>query len=259
MKRCYNYEILWVSVFALIILVVVALQPYKAETKEMFEKLDGEDMNSHSCPKLMNNSLILKDHYKKFNKNAKTIASFMEPGLSEKYMETDSKKHLKGMCIIPDNKISSYELNLMDDPVKGGPSQICKGVLEDKKTNKTIEVVMPYVRDVNSGCALVFNDYANDPKKVEDVLTNLQKLSDQYNEKAKQRNLDQKDRKQNEHNSYISTNNQLNNQRQNYDARTRTVSSSINKTQPELDMINAVNYQLRQQNQQLKEKQISTW
>lgn len=259
MKRCYNYEILWISVFALMILVVVALQPYQHRIKELYKELDGEDMNTHSCPKLMMNSIFLKNHYKNFNKNAKTIASFMEPGLSEEYMETDSKKQLKGMCIIPDNKIFSYDLKIQEDPMKGGPSQICKGVIQDKKTSQLTEVVMPYVRDVNSGCALIFNEYGNDPKKVEDVLNNLHILSNEYNEKAKQRNLDQKSIKQNEYNSFVSTNQQLKNEGKRYDGMNRTVSTKVNQTQPELDMTNAVNYQLKQQNSQLKDKLTSTW
>ena len=258
MKHCYNNEIFMVSAFALIILIYVALQPYMYHA-EAFAELDGEDINNHSCPKLMMNSVYLKNHYKGFNKNAKTVASFMEPGLSEQYMETDSKQYLKGMCVIPDNKIISYNLKLQDDPVKGGPSQICKASFENKKTNGITEVVMPYVRDVNSGCALVFSEYGNDPKKVEEVLSNLYILSDEYNEQVKQKNLEQKNSKKNEYNTYNNTDKQLNNVKDKYNGMNSRLVSKTSREQEQLNMTNAVNYQLRQQNQQLKNKVTSTW
>lgn len=258
MKRCYNYTILWVSVFALMILIVTALQPYEYK-KERFAELDGEDLNNHSCPKLMMNSVYLKNHYKKFNKEAKAIASFMEPGLSEEYMETESKKHLKGMCIIPNDKLISYNLKVQEDPIKGGPSQICKASFLNKKTNTTTDVVLPYVSDVNSGCALVFSEYGNDPNKVKEVLNNLHVLSNEYNEQMKQKNMDQKVTKQNEYNTFSSTDKELNKQRKSYDGKTTNLSSTVNQTQSQLDMTAAVNNQLNQQNQQLKNKLTSTW
>jgi hypothetical protein len=260
MKRCYNYELLWISIFALLLLVVVALQPYRIETfADKIKQLDGEDLNNHSCPKLMNNSVYLKDQYKNFNKNAQLIASLMEPGLSEEYMETESNKHLKGMCIIPDDKIGSYNLFVQEDPIKGGPSQICKATLTNKATNTTTDVVMPYVSDVNSGCALIFSEYANDPKQVETLLGNLQKLSDEYNEHVKQTNTEQKKRQQNQYNSYSSANKQIKQQTQSYQNLNDELSTKQQQTKSELDMTNAINKQLKQTNKQLKVRSVSTW
>lgn len=259
MKRCYNYEILWVSIFALLLLVVVALQPYKHAEGFSVKQLDGDDLNNHSCPKLMNNSVYLKDHYKNFNKNAKIIASFMEPGLSEEYMETESKKHLKGMCIIPDDKITSYNLFVQEDPLKGGPSQICKANLVDNNTNEVTEVVMPYVKDVNSGCALVFSEYGGDPKKVETLLDNLHKLSNEYNEKVKATNTEQKNVKQNEYKAFDNVNQQINKQTSKYNKMNNVISDKTQTTQSDIDMTNAVNYQLKQQNEYLKQRLTSTW
>ena len=257
MKRCYNYTTLWVSIFALLVLVLVAVQAYRIEG--FVTKLDGEDLNNHSCPKLMNNSVYLKDHYRNFNKNAKMIASFMEPGLSEEYMETESKKHLKGMCIIPDDKISSYNLFVQEDPVKGGPSQICKASLSNNITNEVTEVVMPYVSDINSGCALVFSDYGNDPKKVETLLDNLNKLSNEYNERVKAKNTEQKNMKQNEYNSFQNANTQINNEEQKYNRKNDNLSRRQEQKQRELDMVNAVYNQQKQQNQYFKTKLTPTW
>lgn len=261
MKRCYNYEILWVSVFALLLLVVAALQPYRPTERFAVEvkELDGEDLNNHSCPKLMNNSIYLKDHYKRFNTNAKMVASIMEPGLSEKYMETESKKHLKGMCIIPDDKIPSYSLFVQQDPVKGGQSQVCKATLTNKTTNNVTEVVMPYVSDVNSGCALVFSDYASDPNNVEKLLNNLHTLSDEYNQQVKQKNIELKNVKQNEFNSFANANRQINNERRNYQGMTNELVPQVNKRQTELDMENAQYNQQKQQNQIYKTKLTPTW
>lgn len=260
MKYCYKYRLFWVSVLALLLLIIVSPQPYKMESfADNIKPLDGEDLNNHSCPKLMNNSVYLKDHYKNFNKNAKTIASFMEPGLSEEYMETESKKHLKGMCIIPDDKIGSYKLSVQEDPVKGGPSQICKANFIDNNTNEVKEVIMPYVSDVNSGCALVFSDYGNDPKKVETLLDNLHKLSNEYNEKLKATNTEQKNTKQNEYNSFDNVNQQINKQTSQYVKMNDIISDKTQTTQKDIDMTNAVNYQLQKQNQYLKERLTSTW
>jgi hypothetical protein len=259
MKRCYNYEILWVSVFALLLLVVAALQPYTTEDFSQAKQLDGENLNNHSCPKLMNNSIYLKDHYRKFNRNAKVIASFMEPGLSEEYMETESKKHLKGMCIIPDDKIGSYNMFVQEDPVKGGPSQICKANLVNKQTNEVTEVVMPYVKDVNSGCALVFSEYGNDPKKVETLLDNLNKLSNEYNENVKAKNTQQKNIKQNEFNSFDNANKQINNEAMKYSRQNTRLSRHQQQKQRELDMNNAVYNQKQQQNKTFKDKLTATW
>lgn len=260
MKRCYNYELLWVSIFALLLLLVAALQPYKLENfADKIKQLDGEDVNNYSCPKLMNNSVYLKDHYKNFNKNAQLVATLMEPGLSEEYMETESNKHLKGMCIIPDDKIGSYNLFVQEDPIKGGPSQICKATLTNKTTNETTDVVMPYVSDVNSGCALIFSEYANDPKRVETLLGNLQKLSDEYTEQLKQKNNDQKNRQQNQYDSFSSANKQIRQQTQNYQNLNDVLSTKQQQTKSTLDMTNAINNQLKQKNKQLKDRSVSTW
>lgn len=259
MKRCYNKTILWVCVFAFMILMFSSFQPYKNKTERFATELDGEDLNNHSCPKLMMNSVYLKKHYKNFTKDQKTIASFMEPGLSEQYMETESKKYLKGMCIIPDNKMSSYNLKLQEDPVKGGPSQICKASFRNPKTNSMTDVILPYVSDVNSGCALVFSDYANDPNKVKDVLNNLNTLSNEYNEQLRQKNLEQKNSKQNEFNTYNNADKQLNRERQNYDTQTTKLADNVGQTQSSLDMTKAINNQVTQQNRYLKNKLTSTW
>lgn len=260
MKRCYNYEILWVSIFALLLLCVAALQPYNTEGFSVKSKeLNGEDLNNHSCPKLMNNSVYLKDHYKNFNRNARTIASFMEPGLSEEYMETDSQKHLKGMCIIPDDKISSYNLFVQEDPVNGWPSQICKATFTDNVTNEEKEVVMPYVSDVNSGCALVFSNYGNNPKQAEILLDNLSKLSSEYNEKIKAKNIQQKNIKQNEYNSFENVNRQINNSENTYNRTNERLSIKRDQKQRELDMATAIYNQRQSQNQQYKTKLTPTW
>jgi hypothetical protein len=259
MKHCYNKTFLWVSLFALMILIVSALHPYKHTTERFATELDGEDLNNHSCPKLMMNSVYLKNHYKTFNKDQKTIASFMEPGLSEEYMETESKKYLKGMCIIPDNKINSYNLKLEEDPIKGSPSQICKASFKNNKTNKMTDVILPYVNDVNSGCALVFSDYGTNPNNIKGVLNNLNTLSNEYNEQLKQKNLDEKKVKQNEYNTYNNTDKQLNNARQNYDNQNSKLTGSVSNAQSSLDMTKAVNNQLTQQNNQYKTKLTSTW
>jgi hypothetical protein len=260
MKRCYNYEILWVSIFALLLLVVAALQPYKTEGFAVNAKqLDGENLNNHSCPTLMNNSIYLKDHYNKFNKNAKMIASFMEPGLSEEYMETESKKHLKGMCIIPDNKITSYNLFVQEDPVKGGPSQICKASITDNITREEKEVIMPYVSDVNSGCALVFSEYGNNHKQVERLLDNLHILSNEYNEKVKANKIEQKNVKQNEYNSFDNANTQINNEERTYNNMTTNLTPEVQRSQSQLDMVNAVYNQQKQQKQYYENKLTPTW
>jgi hypothetical protein len=241
------------------ILIVTAFQPYHSKRERFANELDGENINNHSCPKLMMNSAHLKNHYKNFTKAQKTIASFMEPGLSEQYMETESKKYLKGMCIIPDSKITSYNLKLQEDPVKGGPSHICKASFRNPKTNSMTEVVLPYVNDVNSGCALVFSDYANDPNKVKEVLNNLNTLSNEYNEQLKKKNLDQKNSKQNEYNTYNNADKELNKQRVNYDSYNTRLTGSVSQAQSELDMTKAVNNQVSQQNKILKNKLTSTW
>lgn len=256
MKRCYNYGIFWISFFAILLLIVVALQPYKTEG---FSTLDGEDLNNHSCPKLMNNSAYLKNHYKNFNDNAKMIASFMEPGLSEEYMETESKKHLKGMCIIPDDKIVSYNLFVQEDPVKGGPSQVCKANLTNKITNEVTEVVMPYVNNVNKGCALVFSDYGNDPKKVETLLNNLDQLSNEYNEQVKAKNIELKNTKQNEYNSFENANRQIQSEEQKFKTMNDALLPELQETQNQFNMKNAVYNQQKQQNMYYKNKLTPTW
>jgi hypothetical protein len=263
MKHCYNSTILWVSVFALLILIVSTLHPYKNTNKngERFAatELDGEDLNNHSCPKLMKNSVYFKDHYDTFNKDQKSIVSFMEPGLSEEYMETESKRYLKGMCIIPDDKMNSYNLKLEEDPVKGSPSQICKASFKNKKDNSTTDVVLPYVKDVNSGCALVFSEYGKEPNKIKEVLNNLNTLSNEYNEQLRQKNLDQKTNKQNEYNTFNSADKQLNRRRRNYDNQNTKLTSNVSQVQSALDMTKAENNQVTQQNKHLKNKLTSTW
>jgi hypothetical protein len=257
MKRCdFNYELLWIGMIAVIVLLVVSLQPYKVN-KEAFnvQPLDSEDPNNHSCVKLMRNSVFLKDHYNKFSKDAKTIASFLEPGLTDVYMETDTKQQLSGMCIIPDTKLSSYKLEIIEDPIKGAPSRMCRGVSNDSK----VEVNMPYTHDGLNGCALTFSEYNNDPRKIENVLTNLHLLSNEKKEQIKKKAEEQINIKQNELNTMSSVNNQIVRQDRMYDRMNTRKVDQINQLSPSVDMNSNKNRELTTKNTELKNRLRSTW
>jgi hypothetical protein len=259
MKKCYNKVLLWVGVFAILLVVVVSIQPYNtffSKTEKYTTEPNGEDPNNHSCVKIMKSSPYLKAYFDKFNKNAKTIASVLDPGLSDQYMETDSVQVLKGMCIIPDgDKMTSYKLNIESDPNKGGTSSRCRAVSQNGK----IDLVLPYINDKVSGCGIVFSEYGNNPKKIERVLNDLYYLSNEENEKVKAKVKDQKNEVSSTLEILTGVNRGLVRRANNNNGKKARTDKEVNELQPTIDMHQQNNEKLMSINSNLKNRLTSTW
>lgn len=256
MKTCYDNKLLWIAIFALLVFIITSLQPYHYEKFVVDAgELDGEDRNNYDCAKLMENNIYFKDKYQSLNDNAKTIVSMMQPGLSEQYKETGTEKYMKSMCIIPKCKMDLFSFKLEQDPIKGGESKQCRATTKDGK----VEVIMPYVSDVTSGCALKFNDYAQQPEKVEILLNNLVKISDESNQKIKDNSINLRNVRQNEVNTLNEHNDNLQAEKNSYFDKNQQQVNQINELLPKVNDVETKYNDLQKQKQSLTDSLNTNW
>ena len=124
---------------------------------------DGNDANSQSCISLLNASISMKNYpYDKFNDNAKSVATMLDPGMSSQLSESTKLPVIKSRCMIPDNKFDTFGVSVND--------LVCTAKTQDN----TVNVTLPYVKDTISGCAININDKT--PQDVEAILSNLYTL-----------------------------------------------------------------------------------
>lgn len=241
-----RWFVLVVVVVAMVILSMYVWVWEGYSTKE----LDGENANNHSCVKLMKAYPLFDTRsWNNFRPEAKSVAHSLAPGMTDIFMETDTKTVMKGNCVVPELSMSSYNLT----KETRGDETVCVGQSEDGKVN----VVLPYMNDKVSGCGLVFNKY--DANKMEKVLLDLHYLSNEQNEKVKDKAKTKVAPLQNTVNAFNLLNNTINSQTSQYRGLATNAQARIDETQSSYDKEMANTSQLTAKNAELKARFTSTW
>lgn len=253
-----NLMLRWMSLFAVIVIVAVAVVFYGGGRRwiegYVSQEVDGENANNHSCVKLMKTYPLFKDKFDSWNKNkfkaeAQNVAYSLAPSLSDMYMESDVQTVMKGACIIPEQSMSSYNLTM---DVNGNEKR-CKGESENGK----VSVVLPYIDDKVSGCGIVFNNY--DAKRMENVLLDLHYLSTEHAEKMKDKAKEKVAPLQNTVSAFDNLNNTLKVQTAQYSGLVNRTKERVAQSKSSLDDANLRRVQLSTMNADLKAKFASTW
>jgi len=218
------------------------------------KELDGENANNHSCVKLMKAYPLFETKFdswslNKFKPEAQSVAHSLAPGMTDMFMETDTKTVMKGNCVVPALSMSSFNLT----KETRGDDTVCIGQSEDGKVN----VVLPYMDDKVSGCGLVFNKY--DANRMEKVLLDLHYLSNEQNEKVKDKARAKVAPLQNTVNAYNWLNNTINSQTAQFAGLANNAQTNVNQTQSAYDTATASTSQLTAKNAELKARFTSTW
>lgn len=250
----------WLVLVAIMVLAVVfAMVGYRAwEGYTSTKELDGENANNHSCVKLMKAFPLFKDKFNSWNGNkfkaeAQSVAYSLAPGMTDMFMESDTTTVMKGNCVIPDISMPSYNMRIETRSTMGGDETLCIGESEDGKVN----VVLPYMHDKVSGCGLVFNKY--DAKGMEKVLLDLHYLSDEQNEKLKDKAKARVNPLQNTVNAYNTLNNTLTSQSAQYRGLANNAQRRVEQTQSDYNAATAATSRLTSENADLKARFTSTW
>lgn len=154
------YMIPFIIVFTIALLIIVLVFSSLIHKERFNQEPDGNDANSQSCISLLNASISMKNFpYEKFNDNAKSVATMLDPGMSSQLSEATILPVIKSRCMIPDNKFGTFGVSVNDS--------VCTARTQDN----TVNVTLPYVKDTISGCAININDKS--PQDVEAILSNL--------------------------------------------------------------------------------------
>lgn len=157
------YRIQFVIVFSIALIILTTFIGCLIHKEYFNEEPDGNDANSQSCISLLNASISMKNFpYDKFNDNAKSVATMLDPGMSSQLSEFNQLPVVKSRCMIPKNKFDTFGVSVND--------AVCTARTQDN----TVNVTLPYVKDTISGCAININDKT--PQDVEAILSNLYTL-----------------------------------------------------------------------------------
>lgn len=250
----------WMLLIAIVILVAVFGMATAVRTFEGYasKEVDGENANNHSCVKLMKAYPLFKGKFdswslNKFKPEAQSVAYSLAPGMTDVFMESDTTTVMKGNCVIPEISMPSYNMTTETRSTMSGNEKVCVGQSEDGKVN----VVLPFMNDKVSGCGLVFNKY--DAKRMEKVLLDLHYLSNEQNEKLKDKARARVSPLENTVNAYNNLNNTLTSQKAQYSGLAQNAQQRVNETQTEYNAATAATSQLTSRNAELKARFASTW